>query len=209
MALDTATKRRSMFAMGLVALVVQPIPDGTIADVDQRHFLGLSAARAAQAGLATDFLHIFSTGVVEPVSIADSGSNVLVAGDTEVQGDAYTGGTEWVTGDLNVTGNVQIDGRTVLNALFVDVVRVTSSPYAVSTTDHTIMVDTDSGAIIVNLPGSAGTGRHLRIVNVGSSDNDVTVTPDGAELLTGANASRTLSDRSVIILENHQSEGWW
>jgi hypothetical protein len=160
-------------------------------------------------GLATAAVHIFSTTNIVPVSIADSGDNVLVAGDTETQGDAYTGGTEWVTGDLNVTGNAQIDGRTVLNALFVEVVRVTSSPYTVLTTDHTLMVDTDSGAITVNLPGSAGTGRHLIIVNVGSSGNLVTVTPDGSELLTGFNEPRTLSDRRKIIIDNHQSEGWW
>lgn len=46
MALDTATKRRSMLAMGVLALVVHPIPDASIDAIDRKHFLGLMAAIA-------------------------------------------------------------------------------------------------------------------------------------------------------------------
>ena len=68
--------------------------------------------------------------------------------------------------------------------------------------------DTDGGAFTVNLP--AGTDAdYVRIINCGSSGNDVTVAPNGAELLTGANASRTLSDSGVIILTYQTTEGWW
>ena len=52
MALDTATKRRSMFAMGVLAIVVHPVPDGTIAAIDQKHFLGLMAAVATTTVVA-------------------------------------------------------------------------------------------------------------------------------------------------------------
>lgn len=76
------------------------------------------------------------------------------------------------------------------------------------TTHCNVFCDTDGGAITITLPaGSAG--RVYRIINCGSSGNDVTVTPDGSELLTGANASRTLSDKSVIILTYETTEGWW
>ena len=207
MALDTATKRRSMFAMGLVALVVQPVPDGTIADVDQRHFLGLSAARAAQAGLATDFLHIFSTGVVEPNHISDSGNNVLTAGQTEAQGGAFVGGAVnyW---QADEDGIQTFSGSSAINGLFIQTTRITSSPYTALRTDDDIFVDTDGGAITINLPAGID-GKRYRIINSGSAGNDITIAPNGAELLTGTNASRTLSDRSVIILTYEPTEGWW
>jgi hypothetical protein len=84
----------------------------------------------------------------------------------------------------------------------------TDSPYAVLSSDHEIFCDTDAGAITINLP--AGVNKtNYRIINTGSANNDVTVVPDGAELLTGANESRTLSDGSVIILTYETIEGWW
>ncbi len=108
MALDTATKRRSMFAMGLLSLVVHPVPDGTIAAIDQKHFLGLMAAVATQASIATTALHIFSTSVVEPNHVSDSGSNVLIKNELEVQGGAFLGDTTIVNGQelrLNDVGD--------------------------------------------------------------------------------------------------------
>lgn len=46
MSLDTATKRRSMLAMGVLAIVVHPVPDASIDAIDRKHFLGLMAAIA-------------------------------------------------------------------------------------------------------------------------------------------------------------------
>ena len=100
------------------------------------------------------------------------------------------------------------DGSVSLQGLIIKTTRVTSSPYAVLATDDEIFVDTDGGAITVNLPAGID-GKRYRIINTGSSDNDVTVAPNGAELLTGENASRTLSDSSVIILTYETTEGWW
>jgi hypothetical protein len=88
--------------------------------------------------------------------------------------------------------------------------RLTSgdSPYTILDSDHVIYADTDGGAITINLPDGED-GRNLRIINTGTSGNDVTVAPNGAELLTGDNDSRTLSDKSVIILTYETTEGWW
>lgn len=85
---------------------------------------------------------------------------------------------------------------------------VTESPYTILPSDQQIFVDTDSGDVTVNLPVGID-GKWYRIINVGSSGNDVTVVPNGTELLTGENSSRTLSDRSVIILAYSPTEGWW
>lgn len=82
------------------------------------------------------------------------------------------------------------------------------SPYTVLLYDEVIFCDTDGGAITLNLPeGRNGLG--YRIINCGSSLNDVTVVPDGTELLDGVNASKTLSDGSVVDLCYETTEGWW
>lgn len=88
--------------------------------------------------------------------------------------------------------------------------RITSadSPYSVTSTDEEIFADTDGGAITINLP--AGTdGRTMRIINTGSSSNDVTIAPNGAELLNGANASDVASDGEKYKLTYETTEGWW
>ena len=82
------------------------------------------------------------------------------------------------------------------------------SPYTVLIYDEVIFCDTDAGPITINLPeGRRGLGH--RIINCGSSLNDVMVAPFGAELLDGINASKTLSDGSIVDLCYEPTEGWW
>jgi len=161
----------------------------------------------AAKGLGTVNLHIFSTTIVEPGHISDSGNNVLVAGQTEAQGGGFLGGaTNYIEVD---SGGIQtFSGDAAINGLIVNTTRITSSPYTALSTDDDIFVDTDGGAITINLPAGIA-GKRYRIINAGSAGNDVTVAPNGAELLTGVNASRTLSDSSVIILTYEPTEGWW
>ena len=73
---------------------------------------------------------------------------------------------------------------------------------------RTVFCNTDSGAFTVTLPEITGNYSY-RIINTGSSGNDVTIAPNGTDNLTGANSSRTLSDSSVIILEDDTTDGWW
>lgn len=189
MAVDTETKRRSVLGMTIMSLVVAPLADGSISTTDSMHITGFYSGISPQAGLATTALNIFSTGVVEPDHISDSGSNVLVAGDLETQGEGFFGRLTNESG--RTVHTTRITGNTTLD-----------------TTHHVVYCDTDGGAFDVNLPAGSN-GVYHRIINVGSAGNDVTVIPDGAELLTGANASRTLSDSSVIILTYETTEGWW
>ena len=86
--------------------------------------------------------------------------------------------------------------------------RVTSSPYTVLSTDDEIFVDTDAGAITLNLTAGVN-GKRLRIINTGSSGNDVTITPNGTDLLNGVNASEPLYDSEKFILTYETTEGWW
>jgi hypothetical protein len=44
---------------------------------------------------------------------------------------------------------------------------------------------------------------------VGNSDNNLTLTPGGAETLLGANSSFTLLDGDVLLITYETTEGWW
>lgn len=88
--------------------------------------------------------------------------------------------------------------------------RVTASPYAVLSTDEIIYVDTDGGAITVNLPAGVD-GKHYKVINCGSSGNDITLDPNGAEQIygSGAGVALTLFDGEVVDLHFETTENWW
>ena len=94
MAVNTETKRRSVAGMLIAALAIAPVPDGTVAAVDREHIIGIYAGiPPVSPAVDTDHIHIFSTGKVEPNHVSDSGDNLLLAGDLEVQGDVWVDGT--------------------------------------------------------------------------------------------------------------------
>lgn len=82
------------------------------------------------------------------------------------------------------------------------------SPYTVLIYDEVIFCNTDAGAITINLP-EIRRGLGYRIINCGSSLNDVSVVPYGAELLDGVNSPKTLSDGSILDICGEPTEGWW
>jgi hypothetical protein len=75
-------------------------------------------------------------------------------------------------------------------------------------TDHIVLGDTDSSAWVLTLPAGVS-GTTYKIINVGSSNNTLTVSPDGAELLLGENSSFTLLDGDTITITYDTTEGWW
>lgn len=86
------------------------------------------------------------------------------------------------------------------------ITRITSS-YTVKDSDHAIFADTDSGVISTSLPaGIEGTEYELN--NTGSSGNDLTVTPNGSELLFGSASSFALIDSEGITIKYNSIEGW-
>ena len=116
--------------------------------------------------------------------------------------------TDFLEGDRAIAGNIETGGELYIHGVTVGVTNVSSSPYTVLGSDNNIFVNSTGGNITVNLP--AGTeGKYYRIINVGTGSNVVTVTPNGSELLTGANASRDLSDSSVVILVYSLTKGWY
>ena len=87
-----------------------------------------------------------------------------------------------------------------------DVLRITSD-YTLTDKDHIIFADTDSGVITVSLPAGIQ-GTEYEISNVGSSGNDVTVSPDGTESIFGSTSDFTMYDSEGITIKYETTEGW-
>lgn len=104
-------------------------------------------------------------------------------------------------------GTVRTGGGRIANTT-----RITSaaSPYTVLASDDIIIVDTDGGAVAVDLPAGVD-GTHYKVANVGSSGNDVTLDPNGTEQIwgQGAGVAVTLIDGDIIDLNFEPTEGWW
>lgn len=88
------------------------------------------------------------------------------------------------------------------------VTRTTSATYNVTASDEDIFANTDSTSITLNLQAGSANRRH-RIVNTGTSGNTVSVTPNGAENLLGANSAFTLNDGESLIIQYNSTDGWY
>ena len=85
---------------------------------------------------------------------------------------------------------------------------VTTSPYTPLPTDEEIFVDTDLGPISVTLPVGIN-GTNYRIINVGSSGNDVTLIPALTDKLFGYNENERIADNEVLVMTFETNEGWY
>ena len=83
----------------------------------------------------------------------------------------------------------------------------TDSPYTLLSTDYVIFGDTDGGAIITAIPAGVE-GASYKIINCGSSANDITVDPNGAEEIYGG-ATHTVADGESIVIHYNVIEGWY
>lgn len=88
-----------------------------------------------------------------------------------------------------------------------DVSRRLTETYAVVSNDTIILCDTDISAFTVTLPAGKD-GKHYRIINVGTSSNNVTVDGNGDETVQGA-ATKAIADGAVLDLHYNSVEGWW
>lgn len=87
MAVDTETKRRSALGMVLMSLVVAPVPDGTVVNVDRAHIIGIYVS-----GVSTTAINIFSdNNDIDPNHATDNTKSVLVKDGLEVQANLWVG----------------------------------------------------------------------------------------------------------------------
>jgi hypothetical protein len=81
----------------------------------------------------------------------------------------------------------------------------TEAQRTLKTRDYKMFCDTDGGAITILLPAGIN-GTNYYIYNTGILD--VSVTPNGADLIDGINADKVFS-KGVIALTYEDTEGWW
>lgn len=84
--------------------------------------------------------------------------------------------------------------------------RVTTT-YTILVTDEIIFANTDSAGYIISLPVGID-GQTFKIINSGTSGKTLTVSPNGAEKLLGANTNFNLSDQESLLLTFEPVEGW-
>ncbi len=87
-------------------------------------------------------------------------------------------------------------------------IRITSGPYAVLSTDVVIFANSDAGDVVVNLPAGVDS-KYYKIVNTGTSGNQVTVNPNGAEHLGGVNSGFILNDGEFEEWIYDSTDGWY
>lgn len=74
-------------------------------------------------------------------------------------------------------------------------------------TAFTWFCNTDSGSYSIDLPAINGTYM-FRIINTGSSGNNLTINPDGSETIRGS-SSLVLTDGQDAFLSDDSTDGWW
>jgi len=113
-----------------------------------------------------------------------------------------------VLGDkVSYVADIEMQSGTIIDSdgIIRNVVRKTAT-YTVTLNDHILFGVTSGAAFDFALPAGAQ-GEEHRIVNTGSSN--LTITPNGAELLLGVNAAFTLSPGNSLIIHYDTTEGWW
>lgn len=105
--------------------------------------------------------------------------------------------------DLSRSKNVfRTDGGRVQK-----ITRVTST-YTLLATDHIIFANTDAGDVTINYPAGLQ-GTEYKVVNTGTSGNQVFCTPNGTENLLGANSAFILDDKESLIVNYESTDGWF
>jgi len=151
------------------------------------------------------------------IVIGDAGTNTLWVNDTNNSTDEAGGIVFGSSKDTNIyrsaANELTTDDSLVVGtdlttqaARIKNVTRVTTT-YTILTSDEEVFGNTDSAGFTVTLPAGVA-GQHYRIVNTGSSGNNLTIAPNGSEHLLGANSNFTLVDGESLIITYNSTDGW-
>lgn len=112
----------------------------------------------------------------------------------------------WTIGD-NFTLLAVNDPVTISVGGDVDTTDRYTSDQTLTPSNENVVCDTDGGAFRVSLPAGVN-GMHLKVSNVGTSGNALSIIPHGAELLVGENTTFDLLDGETLDLHYETTEGW-
>ena len=85
--------------------------------------------------------------------------------------------------------------------------RVTTT-YQILVTDHIMFCNTDGSSWTATLPVGVE-GQTLKIINSGSAGETLTLAPNGAEHLIGANSNITIADSETVEITYNATDGWY
>ena len=141
---------------------------------------------------------------------SSTGNYLLVINNNDVEKFSvnYNGDTS-IGGDLSVTENATITGSlTTSGGRIVKKIRKTfaDTPYTIPAAMEELFYNTDGGNSVANLPAGVDSQRY-RIINTGS--NQLTVNPNGAENLMGANSGFVLNQGESLIATYDTNDGWF
>jgi len=103
-----------------------------------------------------------------------------------------------------ITGTLSVESLTTTKGRVQATTRITTT-YTILATDEIIYCDTDSGAFTVTLPTGID-GTHYRILNIGTSGNNVTLA--SSEKIYGSTSNETIMDLENFDLNFETTEGW-
>ena len=112
-----------------------------------------------------------------------------------------------IGGEFNVDSHITSQGTVTSVGRIKGTTRVTTT-YTILVTDEIVVGNTDGGAFTATLPAGAQ-GRTFRVINSGSTGLDLTLAPNGAEDLIGANTNFTLHDGESIEITYDTTDGWY
>jgi len=93
------------------------------------------------------------------------------------------------------------------SGIIVNTTRATTTD-TIDTGDHVYFGNTDSAAFTVTLPAGAE-GLTYKIINSGSSGNNLDIAPNGSDDLIGANSNFVLSDGESLVISFNATDGWY
>lgn len=147
-----------------------------------------------------------NTTVIESEEIIFEALNYGIDGASGWSGfSGWSGYSGWSgkSGYSGFTGTSGISGYSGYGSDYISNITPISTTYNVLLTDKLIVAT--AGTFDVDLPAATGSGRVLRIKNIGTGV--VTVDPNGAETIDGE-ASQTLNQWEGIVIVDNDTGTW-
>ena len=147
------------------------------------------------------------TSAITAMAVLTDGQ--FIVGDGTTDPVAESGNTARTSLGLGTGDSPTFTGLTTTAGRIADTARYTTTQ-TLDADDHIVYCDTDGAAWTLTLPAGVN-GTHYKIINCGSSGNDLTVDPDGTEQIwgNGAGTAFVMIDGDILNIHFETTEHWW
>ena len=167
------------------------------------------AISAADATYDRKDLVVYDSSAGDPVIITGTAAATPIPPDIP-SGDILLAIVNVGAAVTQITNADIVDGIVILGHFYDTVVTkvFADSPYTATSSDDTILCNTASGAITINLPTAVNiSGKKYNIKKTDSSANDITVNPDGTETIDDA-LTLTIAGQYDSYTVQSDNENW-